>query len=91
MYSTGIPALDVSTRVRGKAPSVELQVSVKQSGVGADFALDLPVEIRLPRQPAPLVKWIRTGTEPEVLRVKLKAAPLKVEVAPGMGVLEARR
>lgn len=91
VYSTGIPALEVSTRVRGKAPPVELQVSVKQSGVGADFALDLPVEIRLPRQAAPLVKWIRTGTEPEVLRVKLKAAPLKVEVAPGLGVLEARR
>lgn len=91
VYSTGIPTLEVSTRVRGKAPALELQVTVKQSGVGGDFGLDLPVEIRLPRQAAPLVKWIRTGPEAAVLSVKLKVAPLKVEVAPGAGVLAASR
>lgn len=91
VYSTGIPVLDISTRLRGKAPAVELQVTVRQSGVSEDFEADLPVEIRLPGQAAPVVKWIRTASEPEVLKVKLKAAPLKVEVAPGAGVLAAKR
>lgn len=91
VYSTGIPVLEIGTRVRGKAPAVELQVTVKQSGVSEDFQSDLPVEIRLPGQAAPLVKWVRTASEPEVLKVKLKAAPLKVEVAPGAGVLAAKR
>lgn len=91
VYSTGVPTLEVSTRLKGKAPALELLVTVKQSGTAEDFALDLPVEIRLPRQPAPLIKWIRTGPEPAVLSVKLKVAPVKVEVAPGAGVLAAKK
>lgn len=91
VYATGIPSLDVKTQVKGKPPAVELQVTVKQSGVGEDFALDLPVEIRLPRPAPPLLQWVRTGSEAETLKVKLKAAPVKVEVAPGAGVLAVNK
>jgi hypothetical protein len=91
VYATGIPALEVTTKVRGKAPAVELTVTVKQSGVSEDFELDLPVEIAVGRQSPPLIRWVRTGPEPAVLTVKLKAAPQKVEVAPGFGVLAAKR
>lgn len=91
VYSTGIPVLDISTSVRGKAPAVTVSVTVKQSGVPEEFGVDLPVEVRIPGQARPLVKWLRTSDEPAILTWKLNAPPSKVEVAPGMAVLTARK
>ncbi len=91
VYGTGIPQLNVTTSVRGKAPSVDLKVTVTQSGVGEDFSVDLPVEIRFSGAAKPIVKWIRTGPDPVVLSLRLRSAPSKVEVAPGRGVLAIRK
>jgi aminopeptidase N len=91
VYSTGIPQFTLTSKVKGKAPAVELAVTLSQTGVGDDFSADVPVEIRLPGQAKPVVKWMRTGPEPAVLSVKLKAAPLKVELAPGSAVLMTGR
>lgn len=91
VYGTGIPQLNVTTSVRGKAPSVDLKVTVSQTGVNEDFGVDLPVEIRFSGAVKPIVKWIRTGPEPVVLTMRLRSVPTKVEVAPGAGVLAIRR
>jgi aminopeptidase N len=91
VYSTGMPTVEFTSVVRGKAPNVQLSMTVKQAGVSDEFSYDLPVEIRLPGQAKPLVKWIRTGPEPAVVTVALKVAPTKVELAPGSGLLTARK
>ena len=91
IYATGLPTLEFSSSVKGKAPSVTLNLTLKQSGVNEDFGIDLPVEIRLPGQAKPLVKWIRSSSEPVTLSVALKAVPTKVELAPGAGVLAVRK
>lgn len=91
VYSTGIPVLETSVRTRGKAPSVEVAVTIRQSGAGQDFSLDLPVVVRLPGAAKPLVRWIRTGDEPATVVLRLPAPPARVDVAPGNGVLAIRR
>jgi hypothetical protein len=91
VYGTGIPVLETAVRVRGKAPSVEVAVSVKQSGVPDDFLLELPVEVRATRTSRPLVKWVRTGDDSATVAFRLQAPPARVEVAPGAGVLAVRR
>lgn len=91
VYSTGVPVLEVATNVKGKAPRVQLTVTVRQTGVNNEFGIDLPVEIRLPGQVQPIVKWIRTSSEPATITMTLKAPPLKVELAPGDGVLALRK
>ncbi|GIU74705.1 MAG: hypothetical protein KatS3mg004_1792 [Bryobacteraceae bacterium] len=91
VYGNGIPTLETSVRVRGKAPALEVIVSVKQSGVPEDFVLELPVELQTARTARPLVKWIRTGADTATVVFRAQAPPARVEVAPGAGVLALRR
>ena len=91
VYGTGIPVLETTVRVRGKAPALEVAVSVRQSGVPDDFMLELPVEVRATRTSKPLVKWIRTGDDSVAVTFRLRSPPVRVEVAPGAGVLAVRR
>lgn len=91
VYGTGVPTLEFSSRTKGKAPNVDLEVTVRQTNANDELSIDLPVEIRLPGQAKPLVRWIRTGSEPASLHVKLRALPVKVELAPGAGVLAIRK
>lgn len=91
VYGTGIPTLEVTSKTKGKAPNVNLEVTVRQTSTTDEFSIDVPVEIRLPGQVKPLVQWIRTGPEPASFQLKLRAAPLKVELAPGAGVLALRK
>lgn len=91
VYGTGLPQLNLSTTVRGKAPAIDLKVTVSQTGVGESFGVDVPIEIRFPGPAKPIVKWIRTGPDPVVLTMKLRAAPSKVELGPGAGVLAVRK
>lgn len=91
VYSTGVPTLEFGSSVKGKAPQVQVSVSVRQTGVTDEFSIDVPVEIRVPGQAQPIVKWVRTGPDPATFTLKLKAAPTKVELAPGAGVLAFRK
>ncbi len=91
VYSTGIPTLELKTAVSGKAPKVQLTVTVNQSGVGGEFNVDLPVEIWLPAAKTPIVRWIRTSSDGASLKIPLRAAPTRVELAPGNGVLAVRK
>ncbi len=91
VYGTGIPQLNISTSTRGKAPALDLKVTVSQTGVPDDFSIDVPVEIRFPGQAKPITKWVRTGPDPAILSVRLRSAPSKVELAPGAAVLAIRK
>ncbi len=91
VYGTGVPTLELTHKSKGKAPNVELEVTVRQTGASEEFSIDVPVEIRMPGQVKPLVHWVRTGPEPAQIQLKLRAAPVKVELAPGAGVLAHRK
>ena len=87
VYGTGIPLLELSTSVRGKAPAVALTVTVRQSDVPEDFVTEAPLEVRPAGGGKPIVRWVHTSSEPAIITVKLKARPQKVELAPGMALL----
>lgn len=90
VYGTGIPVLETAVRTSGKAPAVEVAVTVRQSGVPDDFVVELPVAVTPAKGARPIVRWIRTGEEATV-RFRLQAPPARVEVAPDAGVLAIRR
>jgi len=87
VYGTGIPMLEMSTSIRGKAPAVVLTVTVRQSDVPEDFVTEAPLEVRPAGGGKPIVRWVHTSSEPALITVKLKARPQKVELAPGMALL----
>ncbi|MBL0157052.1 MAG: hypothetical protein IPP47_08120 [Bryobacterales bacterium] len=91
VYGTGVPTLELSSRIKGKSPNVDLEVTVRQSNAADEFSIDVPVEIRVPGQAKPIVQWLRTGPEPASVHVKLRVPPTKVELAPGAGVLAQRK
>jgi hypothetical protein len=91
VYGTGIPQLSLSTSIKGKAPALDLKLTLTQTGVPDDFSIDVPVEIRLAGQTKPITKWFRTGPDPATVSIRLRAAPTKVELAPGSSVLAIRK
>jgi len=91
VYSTGIPTLELKTALSGKAPKLQLTVTVKQSGVGEEFGVDLPVEVWLPGAKTPIVRWLRTSASGSSFKIPVRAAPARVELAPGSGVLALRK
>lgn len=87
VYGTGIPTLEMTTSVKGKAPAVTLTITVRQSGVGEDFVAEVPVEIRTAAGAKPIIRWVHTSSEPAVFTLRLKAPPQHVELAPRLAVL----
>lgn len=81
VYGTGIPQLEFTSLVKGVAPRKVVELRLKQSKVGEDFELDIPVEILLPGGKK-ITRWLRTGPEEEVLEMSTGAAPLKVILDP---------
>lgn len=87
VYGTGVPTLEMTTSVKGKAPAVTLTVTVRQSGVAEDFVAEVPIEIRPAGGGKPIVRWVHTSSGPAIVVLKLKAPPQHVELAPRMAVL----
>jgi hypothetical protein len=87
VYGTGIPTLKLSYRLRGKAPALRLVGTISQSDVDEDFAAYVPVEIQAPHA-APIIRWVRTGSEPVTFTVMLKQPPVKVILDPHHSVLQ---
>jgi aminopeptidase N len=86
VYGTGIPALKLEYAVRGKAPSLQLNGTLTQTGAGEDFSLLAPVEIQFGRARS-MVHWVRTENGPVKFTVPLKQPPTRVALAPGEAVL----
>lgn len=87
VYGTGVPTLEMSTSVKGKAPAVKLTVTVRQSGVPDDFVTEVPVEIRPAGGGKPIVRWVHASSDPAIFTLRLKAPPQHVELAPRQAVL----
>ena len=79
VYSTGVPQLELTWSLKGKAPNLYVAGAVKQKGVPDDYSVDLPVEIHFPGQ-KPMIQWVRTSSEPVPFTAKVKAPPQKVEL-----------
>ncbi|MCS6951462.1 MAG: M1 family aminopeptidase [Bryobacterales bacterium] len=89
VYSTGIPAFEVKTSVRGKPPKVSLTVTVWQTGV-RDVGFDVPVEIRASGS-RPQIRWVRTDSEPVTFTVVLGQKPSRVLLDPDNTLLAVRK
>ena len=87
--NTGIPAFKMTTALKGRAPNVQLTVTVTQSGVDPSATFQVPVEIQ-PARGKSQTHWITTGEEPAVLRVRLTAPPAKVLLDPNSDVLAVK-
>jgi aminopeptidase N len=86
VYGTGIPAVKLSSSVKGTAPNVRLTGTVTQSGVDGDFTASVPVEIVIAKGRT-MTQWVRSADVPVTFTVFLKAAPLKVTLDPHYGLL----
>ncbi|MBM3795673.1 MAG: M1 family metallopeptidase [Acidobacteria bacterium] len=85
--NTGIPALEMTTAIKGRAPKVQLTITVKQSAVDASASFAVPVEVQLGRGRTQ-THWVTTGEEPAVLTLALPAPPVKVTLDPDESVLK---
>jgi aminopeptidase N len=90
VYSTGIPTLEVKYSLSGKAPAMKLTVTVRQSGVDEDFSVNAPVEIQFGKL-KPVIRSVRTSSEPAVFTMAVRQAPSKVLVDPGNTVLAIKK
>ncbi len=86
VYGTGIPALQLTYKVTGVPPAVQVRGAIAQSNVDAEFSALVPVEIQIPKS-KPLVRWVRTANEPAPFTVTLKQLPTKVLLDPNNSVL----
>lgn len=90
VYGTGIPSLQLSYTVKGKAPSVRITGTLTQSGVDDEFGADVPVEIHFAGRP-PITHWVKTSAEPATFTITVKQAPARVVVPAGTGILAVRK
>jgi hypothetical protein len=90
VYGTGIPVLKLDYSVRGKAPALRVNGTVRQSGVDEEFSPDIPIEVQSAKGAAEVVKWVRTGDSPAGFTVAVKQAGAKLNV-PLQSVLAVRR
>jgi hypothetical protein len=75
VYSTGVPVLTITHAFK----NLRVTGAVRQSGVGEDFSIDVPLYVRLPGNKT-ITHWIRTSSEPVPFSIPVSVAPLKVEL-----------
>ncbi len=90
VYSTGIPTLQIQSSVRGKAPSWTVTGKVTQSGVDEEFMAWVPVEIQF-KTGRPVVRWVRTESDPAVFSVTVTQQPVRVVLDPSGSILAVRK
>lgn len=79
--STGIPRIELSTSVSGKAPRITVTASLTQSLVDKEFGAMVPVVIRYPHAPAE-TRWVHTSNEGEEFEWTVRSLPSRVELDP---------
>jgi hypothetical protein len=89
--NTGIPTLALATQLKGRAPSLQLTLTVTQTDVGDDFSIPVPVEIQSGPRTKPQVIWVNTGSDPGAVDVPLRVAPAKVTLDPENSILMVRK
>jgi len=87
VYGTGIPQLKMTWGLKGKAPALRVVGTVKQSEIGDDFSVPVPVEIQFAKGKS-VVQVVRTADEPVTFNVAVRQPPSKVVLDPGQSVLK---
>jgi aminopeptidase N len=86
VYGTGIPKLSVSFLNKGKAPRIEFEAQLHQTGVSEHFSVPAPLEIHtLPGRS--LVKEVRTDGDLTALSVVLQNPASRVVIDPANWLL----
>jgi hypothetical protein len=86
VYGTGIPQLNLKHSTRGKAPKLELTLTVTQTNVDENYVTEVPVEIHFPGA-KPIVQWVRATPEGEPVKLSVRQSPSRVLLNPGNSVL----
>ena len=86
VYGTGIPALNLSWSVKGRAPNVRLTGRLTQSGVDGEFSALVPVVIQTGRGRG-ITRMVESSNDPVSFTVTLRQAPVKVLLDPAWSVL----
>jgi hypothetical protein len=86
IYGTGIPRLDLSYKVAGKAPAAKLQGNVTQAEVDDSFSIMVPVEVQIPPKHS-VTQWVRTSTDGASFSLDTRFPPAKVALDPSNVVL----
>ena len=86
----GIPSLHLLVSQKRTPRGVVLSVELEQSGVSADFSVDVPVEIELSRGKTE-IRWIRTEGDRTKLSWTLSLPPLRVSLDPLNTLLAVKR
>lgn len=89
--STGIPAFTMTTAIKGKAPNLQLVVTVAQSGVEPSASFQVPVEVQLTPGGKRETHWVTTGEEAGTLMLRVAARPAKVTLDPEGSVLAVKQ
>ncbi|MDZ7637560.1 MAG: M1 family aminopeptidase [Bryobacterales bacterium] len=79
--STGIPRIEMTTTISGKAPKVTVSATLKQSAVAEEFGAQVPVVIRFARGAAE-TRWVRASNDGEDVEWTFRTPPSRVELDP---------
>ncbi len=86
VYGTGIPTLKIKYSVTGKVGNYQLKGTITQTDVPDDFSVLVPVEIQTGRG-KPVLKQIRSGSDPVAFSLGVAALNAKAALDPGSSVL----
>lgn len=84
---TGVPAYSLKWSVKGAAPKFVVSATVTQSGVDEDFMDAVPIEFHSANA-KPVVRWVRTTSEPTTITQTLASRPTRVVLDPGNATLK---
>ncbi|MCU1327045.1 MAG: peptidase rane alanine aminopeptidase [Bryobacterales bacterium] len=86
VYGTGVPALKLVSSVKGKPGAYKLTGVITQTEVSEDVSVQIPVEIQAGKN-KPIVRLVRTSSEPVEFTVAVPTANTKAVLDPGMAIL----
>lgn len=86
VYGTGIPTLKLSYKVEGKPGAYTLKGTLTQTDAPDDLTLLVPVEVQIGRG-KPILKQVRTSSEPVPFTVSVPVLNAKAVLDPGSSVL----
>ena len=90
VYSTGIPTLKLTYRVRKKRPGAILSGEIRQEGVPAYFSVPVPITIQTSNGQA-LVHTVATTGEVTSFEVVLDSKPVQVTLDPEQTLLAVKK
>jgi aminopeptidase N len=86
VYGTGVPALKLVSSVKGKPGAYKLTGVITQTEVSEDVSVQIAVEIQAGKN-KPIVRLVRTSSEPVEFTVAVPTANTKAVLDPGMAIL----